>query len=300
MRRTWMWQALCKLLLGMSLLGGAAMLQAASLSVLAEHDTAAVQSFQHTLQAQRRQDTVSLVTLSQAAATPSPQGTWILLGDKALTWHLQHNANAPALALLISQQQTQHLNIPANLPLTLLWREAPASRQLKLGQLLMPLHSRVGVLFSAASQQQLTALEQTAQQRQVKLVSKSWDGTFPSSQVQRVLEDSQWLLALDDPSLFNPTTIKPLLLGAYRQKRVLIGPNAGYVQAGSLASTYSDQQDWLQQLNELLDMPAKQRPRSAFARYFKVMLNQQVAHSLGLTNADAAQLAEQLRQGEQP
>ncbi len=300
MQRTRMWQTFCKLALSLCLFSGTPLLKADTLWILAEHDTAAVQSFQHALQAKRRQDIVNLRTLNEPAPLHAGQNTWILLGEKALAWHLQFNANAPALALLISQQQTQNLNIPARLPLTLLWREPPASRQLKLGQLLMPLHSRVGVLFSPNSQQQLAVLKQTAQQQHIKLISKPWDGSFPSSQVQRVLEDSQWLLALDDSTLFNPATIKPILLGAYRQKRVLIGPNAGYVQAGSLASTYSDQQDWLKQLNELLELPASQRPRSAFARYFKVMLNQQVAHSLGLANAEAEHLAEQLRQGEQP
>ena len=64
------------------------------------------------------------------------------------------------------------------------------------------------------------------------------------------------LLGLDDPDLYNPKTAKNLLLSSYSRQVALVGPNAAFVRAGSLASTYSDQPDWLAILDQLLDRRA--------------------------------------------
>ncbi|MCJ8167772.1 ABC transporter substrate-binding protein [Atopomonas sediminilitoris] len=280
-------------------------LSAQTLYVISEQDSPAVQDFVRALAAKRPHDAVKLAILNaltqpNAELPPSTDSQSILLGRKSLAWHLAQQPQQPALAMLISRQEASSVLQEQPPQLTLLWREAPAMRQLRLGQLLMPRSNRVGLLYHQDNHAMVKALTQQANTIDLKLSSRAWNGQFPSSEVQRVLDDSQWLLALDDPRLFNAQTIKPLLLGAYRQQRVLIGPQAGYVQAGSLASTYSDQADWLQQLDELLNLAADQRPRSAYARYFKVAINPQVARSLGISNADPDTLANQLRQGESP
>ena len=101
------------------------------------------------------------------------------------------------------------------------------------------------------------------------------------------------LLGLDDPSLYNPKTAKNLLLSAYARQMALVGPNAGFVRAGALASTLSDQNAWLAVLDRLLDQPADKWPRSHYPEYFSVSGNQQVARALGIEaiDADAARQA---------
>src|SRR5690606_42064106 len=61
--------------------------------------------------------------------------------------------------------------------------------------------------------------------------------------LSRLLDQSDVLLGLDDPLLYNPHTIKTLLLSSYGRRQALIGPAAAFVHAGSLVSTYSDQQE---------------------------------------------------------
>lgn len=77
-----------------------------------------------------------------------------------------------------------------------------------------------------------------------------------------------------------------------------MGPNAGFVRAGSLASTYSDQSDWLAVLNRLLDHPPATWPRSLYPDHFKVVGNPQVARSLGIEQVDESSVAARLDEGE--
>jgi hypothetical protein len=85
------------------------------------------------------------------------------------------------------------------------------------------------------------------------------------------------------PRLYNSKTAKNLLLSSYGRQMALIGPNAGFVRAGALASTYSDQDDWLAVLDHLLDQPPH-AGRAAFTPRFGVSGNQQVARALGLNH----------------
>ena len=70
--------------------------------------------------------------------------------------------------------------------------------------------------------------------------------------------------------------------------------------AGSLASSYSDQDDWLNSLDLLLDQPVQSWPSAAYPRHFKVLGNHQVARALAIEMADDATLTQQVAEGETP
>jgi len=78
----------------------------------------------------------------------------------------------------------------------------------------------------------------------------------------------------------------------------LIGPNAAFVKAGSLASTYSDQSDWLAIVDDLLDRPPASWPRTRHAPRFKVSSNAQVARSPGIEQIKETSVAALLAEGE--
>lgn len=106
------------------------------------------------------------------------------------------------------------------------------------------------------------------------------------------------LLGLDDPELYNSKSAKNVLLSSYGRQMALIGPNAGFVRAGALASTYSDQDDWLAVLEQLLDQPPARWPRSLYPARFGVSGNQQVARALGLEAIEPGAAAKALAAGE--
>jgi hypothetical protein len=274
---------------------------AAQVLLTGAEDSAGVRAFTQALAQQRPQDHVHFEPLANLPAPGQlPAGTRLILLDPAsLEWR-QQDAHGPAtLVLRISRiQARQRLEAAASSRLSLLWSDPPLDRQLQLIRKVLPQARRIGVLYGADSAFLLRELHQAAHPLGLEIVAERWDDTNDSRPLQNLLKSSDVLLGLDDPRLYNPKTAKNLLLSSYARQLALIGPNAGFVKAGSLASTYSDQEDWLQVLDDLLDQPTTHWPRALYPRLFKVLSNPQVARSLGVEPIDERSLATQLAEGE--
>ena len=182
--------------------------------------------------------------------------------------------------------------------ISLLWSDPPLERQLRLITSILPQAQRIGVLYSTESEFLLPELRRYAEALELEIEPQLWDNINDSRPLQTLLRNSDVLLGLDDPQLYNPKTAKNLLLSSYAQQLPLVGPNAGFVRAGSLASTYSDQADWLAVLDRLLDQPPASWPRALYPEHFKVVGNPQVARSLGIEQVDEASVAARLAEGE--
>lgn len=264
-------------------------------------DSVGMQAFATALGELRPDDTVRFQPL---AGLPTPdklpaRTRLILLDLPSLDWRLQDAQGPATLVLRISRLQARQ-RLGASLPahLSLLWSDPPPDRQLRLTRILLPQAKRVGVLYDHHSEFLLNELRQAAKPLGLEIVTERWDNTHDSRPLQTLLRNSDVLLGLDDPDLYNPKTAKNLLLSSYTRQTALIGPNAGFVKAGSLSSSYSDQGDWLAILNHLLDQPPATWPRTHYADQFKVLSNPQVARSLGIEQINDALVATQLAEGD--
>jgi len=269
--------------------------------ILSAQDAPAVRQFTAALAAQRPEDQVRFVPIGELAIGPLPPPTTrlILIGEDALVWRLKTAIESPTLIMRVNRLEARRwLNGQRPENVTLLWNDPPLDRQLKLLRLLLPHVRRVGVLFDADSQHLLEPLRQAAAPLQLEIVAREWPNPRDSRPLLELLNDSDVLLGFEAPSLYNPLTAKSLLLTSYARQRALIGPNAPFVRAGSLSSTYSDQDDWLQSLDELLDQPPASWPRALYPTHFKVLSNPQVARALGIALDDDAELARRLAAGE--
>lgn len=274
---------------------------AADILLTGAEDSPGMQSFTQALSALRPADNVRFQPLASLPAPGKlPVGTRLILLDlPSLDWRLQDAQGPATLVLRISRLQArQHLGATLPPRLSLLWSDPPLDRQLHLTRLLLPQAKRVGVLFDSHSEFLLKELHQAAHSLGLEVVTERWDNTNDNRPLQTLLKNSDVLLGLDDPDLYNPKTAKNLLLSSYARQLAMIGPNAGFVRAGSLASTYSDQSDWLAMLDELLDRPPATWPRTRYPQRFKVLSNPQVARSLGIEQMNEASLATQLAEGE--
>jgi len=275
--------------------------QAADILLTGAEDSPGVQAFVQALSELRPTDSVRFQPL---ASLPSPDKLpgnlrMILLDLPSLDWRLQEPQGPATLVLRISRLQArQRLGGTQPAHLSLLWSDPPLGRQLQLIQRILPQARRVGVLFDQHSEFLLKELQLAAAPLHLQIVSQRWDNTQDSRPLQTVLKNSDVLLGLDDPDLYNPKTAKNLLLSSYSRQIALVGPNAAFVRAGSLASTYSDQSDWLTILDQLLDRPPATWPRTLYPERFKVSSNAQVARSLGIEPIDEASVARQLAEGE--
>jgi hypothetical protein len=279
-----------------------------SLSVSAEDilltgadDSPGMQAFATALGELRPGDTVRFQPLTGLPAPSKlPAGIRLILLDlPSLDWRLQDARGPATLVLRISRLQArQRLGTALPARLSLLWSDPPPDRQLRLARILLPQARRIGVLYDDHSEFLLNELRQAARPLGLEIVTERWDNTNDSRPLQTLLKNSDVLLGLDDPDLYNPKTAKNLLLSSYARQTALIGPNAGFVKAGSLTSSYSDQSDWLAILDELLDQPPATWPRTHYANRFKVLSNPQVARSLGIEQINEALVATQLAEGE--
>lgn len=264
-------------------------------------DASGIRSFVSALESRRGHDHVQFKTVAQLPPPGQVQADTrlILLDDDALAWRLSQAAGPAALALRVSRVQAQErLGTTRPAYLSLLWSDPPLIRQLRLTRYLLPQARRIGVLYGKHSQFLLDELRQAARLLDLELVAHDWPDPRDSRPLQRLLGNSDVLLGLDDPQLYNSKTAKNVLLSSYARQMALIGPNAGFVRAGALASTYSDQEDWLAVLDRLLDQPPGQWPRSLYPEHFGVSGNQQVARALGLEPIDPSAAALALAEGE--
>jgi len=277
--------------------------QAAELLLSTAGDTSALQRFGNALAAARPADRVRIVALNEIPPLDQIPATTrlILFGHAALAWRLDSPTGPPTLMLQVSKTQAREAlgeRQPANF--SMLWQDPAPRRQLRLLKHLLPNVTRVGVLHHPHSEFLIDELRQTASGLGLEIVAQSWPDTRDNQPLIRVLGVSDVLLAVADDDLYNPLTAKTLLLTSYGQQHALIGPSAGFVRAGSLASTYGDQDDWLATLDQLLDQAPAQWPAGTYSNTFKVLGNPQVARALGITLPSDAELARHLAQGDTP
>ncbi|WKV82963.1 ABC transporter substrate-binding protein [Pseudomonas sp. B24_DOA] len=275
--------------------------QAADILLTGAEESPGVQAFVQALSELRPTDNVRFQPLASLPAPGKLPASLrlILLDLPSLDWRLQDSQGPSTLVLRISRLQARQRfadSHPARL--SLLWSDPPLSRQLQLIRRILPQARRVGVLFDEHGEFLLDELRAAARPLNLDIVSQRWDNTHDSRPLQAVLKNSDVLLGLDDPDLYNSQTAKNLLLSSYSRQVALIGPNIAFVRAGSLASTYSDQSDWLAILDHLLDQPTSAWPRTLYPARFKVSSNAQVARSLGIEPLNEASVASALAEGE--
>ncbi|WP_028632235.1 ABC transporter substrate-binding protein [Pseudomonas parafulva] len=275
-------------------------LSAGEILLVGAQDQPGIRSFIAALESRRPHDHVHFQSATELPRPGSlkPDQRLVLLDNDALEWRLSESAGPPALAMRVGRVQVEQ-RLGKSRPgfLTLLWSDPPLGRQLRLAHYLLPQAQRVGVLYGEHSRFLLDELRQAAGPLGLEIVAQAWPDPLDSRPLQHVLANSDVLLGLDDPDLYNSKTAKNLLLSSYGRQMALIGPNAAFVRAGALASTYSDQDDWIAVLDHLLDQAPARWPRSLYPHQFGVSGNQQVARALGLEPIDVNVAAKALAEG---
>lgn len=182
--------------------------------------------------------------------------------------------------------------------------DQPFQRQMQLIRLALPKSRKLGTLYGPLSRENEKRLKVAADSEQLGLYAE----TIQSEQelfgaLTRVLGESDVLLALPDPTVFNKHTTQNILLETYRQQKPVVGYSHAYVVAGALAAVYSTPRQIGQQVGDEL-LRLRQRsgntlPPPHYPRYFTVEVNERVARSLGVIVASAATLQAKLEETEE-
>ena len=186
---------------------------------------------------------------------------------------------------------------------TALFRGAEPERQLRLLQLLQPGLQRVGVLLTPDSDWLRTYLLDPADSGEPASLALDFLEVAPRKELapalNRLLPRVDALLALDETGLYGPNTARLVLLTSYRQRRPVVGPNRSFVQAGSLATTYSGDIHLARSLAQWLRRLLEQGrlPEPGWPAHFSVTLNEDVLKAYDLPLRDPQDLAAELRDG---
>ena len=99
--------------------------------------------------------------------------------------------------------------------------------------------------------------------------------------------------------IYNPETIRSILITTYRRDQLVIGYAPAVVKAGATATTYATVDDIAAQTDVLLNAFAASGslPAAQFSTYFQVAINDSVARSLNLVIDDSVR---ELRLRSQP
>ena len=116
--------------------------------------------------------------------------------------------------------------------------------------------------------------------------------------LNNTLINSDVLLALPNPSIYNSKTIKSILLTTYRHRVPVIGFSESFVRAGALAAIHSSTKQLAKQITELIIKHYNNEKiikHHIYPEYFDIAINKDVAKALGIITPDRKVLMEKLK-----
>lgn len=297
------------LLLGWLL--SATMSVAASVLVVSSERSAAYEEAAEALMAELERGGVGRTEVEFVTASEWSQGNdrssklIVTLGFEAAQALVSSDVRTPVLSALLPRSSFERVlrvsGRKVSSQLSAIYLDQPLSRQVALIRLALPSVRRIGVLWGTESLIHAPSLRLLAPSSGFQFVEANViasEPLFPG--LKRVLDDSEVLLALADPTVYNSNTIQNVLLASFRARVPVLAFSPAYVRAGALLALYVTPTQVGQQVASVVRgvLQGKALPSSpAYAQNFSVAVNGHVARSLGLA-LDADGLASQLRQRE--
>ncbi|MEX2475996.1 ABC transporter substrate-binding protein [Marinobacter sp.] len=228
---------------------------------------------------------VSLRPFESGQTSQDSDSLAITLGPEAFTQVRQESRSVPILALMVDSAFIEGYFGRSEGRVGAVLYSPPLIRQVAAGKAILPHATHVAMLATPESVELyeglMDQLADLGMEGRVFIVSQN-DNLIPT--LIRALGYGDFLLAAPDSDIYNPRTIKHVLLTTYRRNRIVIGPSRAYVRAGALASNYAP-------LKNIADEAAQQVagyqqagrfPAPSYPDTFKLEINRQVARSLNI------------------
>ncbi len=199
--------------------------------------------------------------------------------------------------LKLQDESSQHTSTRSY---SAIYLDQPAARQAALLSLIFPDKHQIGVMYSTVPME-LPQLKRELSNRGLNLNTQIVSSAQPLHEaLHALLQNSEVLLALPDPTVYNSSTIRNILLSTYRSNVPLVGFSPAYVKAGALCALYSSPTHiatqaaaLVRRFNQTHSLSAAQYPQE-----FEVLLNEQVARSLGVQIKHPTALHDQIKSAE--
>lgn len=214
----------------------------------------------------------------------------LTIGQRAMLAASKQSNSPPILATLVPKQSFQQSYLAlksTNSKVSAIYIDSPPERQIFLAKILLGQAKTIGILLSEKTfpdkSHIISTLNNVGLSPRIEDVSPN-DNII--RKLSRVINNSDALLALPDPIIFNRNTARNILLTTYRQRIPVIGFSANYVKAGALAAVFSTPEQIARQTGEtiisILTNPTAFPYGGTYPENFSISINQNVARSLGL------------------
>ena len=174
----------------------------------------------------------------------------------------------------------------------------PWDRQLDFLFAILPERRKVGVLYSPATQKEIGHLREEVAAHGGTLIAQTvYSDATLFSDLEKVLQGSDVLLALPDNAIYSSSSVRNILLSTYRLNMPLIGWSQGYVNAGAVAALFSTPEQLAEQTaaTVLAFSQTGRWPGTQYPNTFTIAVNQQVARSLGIDLKSDEEIRAQMR-----
>ncbi|MGE5757475.1 MAG: ABC transporter substrate-binding protein [Sideroxydans sp.] len=175
--------------------------------------------------------------------------------------------------------------------------DQPIERQVALLRAVLPHTRNVGVLY-ASPPPELSNVRRLMADRNMRMHDQAVDERRSlNDALENVLNESEVLFVLPDAGVYNPGTIRNILLTAYRKQVPLVGISQAYVKAGALCAVFTTPEQAAVQAAAMIQRYAEsgRLPPAQYPSEFEVSVNMQVARSLELPVKDAGRLRDEIR-----
>jgi len=186
----------------------------------------------------------------------------------------------------VDRQHRQRTEAGRRGGLSAIYLDQPLERRLDLIQQILPRARRIGVVLGPETRAYAGELRAATEPRRLTLRVGQVEGEAQIVKtLDEILKESDVLLGVVDPLVFNRASARNILLTAYRWRVPLVGISPAYVRAGALAAVYSTPEHIARQLAETIAgfrSEGVKLPPPQYPKYFSVAVNYQVAESLGI------------------
>lgn len=280
------------------LLAFSAQAKSLRVTILLAEEGASYSEFARSFANEAARNNLSL-SIDQTSSLPQETDLLVAVGTKSAAMAL--NSRFPVLVVLVSKagfEKLQHqiLDHLENNIFSAIYLDQPSRRQIDLIAVVLPNVKNVG-LFVSAQSADMTSLRKAMTERRFVLHEQQLESDETLHRdLHSLLQKSEILFAIPDAQIYNSTTMRNILLETYRSGIPIIGFSPAYVRAGALCAVFSTPEQIAKQAVSQARQFAESGRLSAiqYPSEFEVMVNLQVARSLGIDIKDAATLVRQM------
>jgi len=228
----------------------------------------------------------------------------ISIGSLSTQLLLDEKIETPILSALIPRHV--YLSLKKSYPAKRNWSSLlinqPIDRQFHLITAVLGKHKDIAVLLGPYTKDLNKKLNRASARTSHKInIEEIKDSGQLTESLNSLNHSVDVLLTLPDPLVYNKSTIREILLSAYRNKLPIIGFSRSYVKAGAIAAIYSKPEQISHQISDIVSDYFKTnrfKNKKYYPVEFSVALNKNIARSLGIKLVSDNAIIKQIKKAE--